>query len=213
MKFTKEDACKDLISKIPSTGETLQLSERSISEQVETLLPLLANEETELADFVAQVLPVFKTADANVRANVSAQVREYKEKNPVQTPPKKVDSPKEDDAMAQALARIAELEKKNAENEKKVKLSSRRAEVASKMKEKGVKNKEWVDSFLDTVSLEGEEFDIEAKVESYVKIYNLSNADYDPEATPRRAGGGKGADKELGDIIKGASDFVKSQRL
>ena len=94
MKFTKEEACKDLMSKIPTKGETLQLSERSINEQLETLMPLLANDETELEAFVTSVLPIFKTADANISANVSAQVEDYKEKNPI-TPPKKEEETKE----------------------------------------------------------------------------------------------------------------------
>lgn len=211
MKFTKEDACKDLMSQIPTKGETLQLSERSINEQLETLMPLLANDETELADFVASVLPVFRTADANVRANVSAQVKEYKEKNPVVE--KKPEETKNDDAMSKALARIEELERKNAENEKKVKLSARRAEIVSKMKEKGVKDKEWIDDFLDQVSYDGEEFDVEAKVESYVKMYNKSLAIVDNEYTPKGPRGKNGENKELDDVIKGASEFLKSQRL
>ena len=211
MKFTKDDACKDLMSQIPTKGETLQLSERSINEQLETLMPLLANDETELADFVNSVLPIFRTADANVRANVSAQVKEYKEKNPVVV--KTVEEPKNDEAMSKALARIEELERKNAENEKKVKLSERRSEIVSKMKEKGVKDKEWIDDFLDQVSYDGEDFDVEAKVESYVKMYNKSLAIVDNDYTPRGARGKNGENKELDDVIKGASDFLKAQRL
>jgi hypothetical protein len=214
MKFTKEEACKDLMSQIPTKGETLQLSERSINEQLETLMPLLANDETELADFIASVLPVFRTADANVRANVSAQVKDYKEKNPVTPIVKKEDEkPAEDDAMAKALARIEELERKNAENERRAQLSTRRSEVVSKMKEKGVKDKDWINAFLDEVSLDGENFDVDAKVESYVKMYNKSLAIVDPDVTPQGAGGGRGEDKALTDVIKGASAFVKSQRL
>lgn len=211
MKFTKDDACKDLMSQIPTKGETLQLSERSINEQLETLMPLLANDETELADFVNSVLPIFRTADANVRANVSAQVKEYKEKNPVVA--KTVEEPKNDEAMSKALARIEELERKNAENEKKVRLSARRSEIVSKMKEKGVKDKEWIDDFLDQVSYDGDDFDVEAKVESYVKMYNKSLAIVDNDYTPRGARGKNGENKELDDVIKGASEFLKAQRL
>ena len=215
MKFTKEDACKDLAAKIPHKGQTLNLSERSINEMLDTLMPLLANDETELDAFVASVLPTFRTADGNVKNDVSVGIKNYKDNNPiVQTPSKKDDDEqKVDDAMAKALARIEELERKNAENEKKSQLSLRRAEIVSKMKEKGVKDKEWVNELLDNVSIDGSEFDIDAKVESYVKMYNKSLAMNDPDATPRGAGGGNGEDKALNDIIKGASDFVKSQRL
>ena len=213
MKFTKEDACKDLMSKIPSAGETLQLSERSISEQVETLLPLLANEETELADFVASVLPVFKTADANVRASVSAQVREYKEKHPTQEPQKPNKKQDGDDEVAKLIARITELEKKNAENEKTKTLAQRRSAIAAIMKEKGVKNGEWINDFLDAVSLEGDEFDANAKAESYVKIYNKQQSTVRPDVTPDDPTGGGGKDKYLDEVIKGASEYVKAQNL
>lgn len=214
MKFTKEDACKELTAKIPQKGQTLNLSERSINEMLDTLMPLIANDETELADFVTNVLPTFRTADGNVRNDVSVGIKNYKDNNPV-TPPKKDDiqKPDEDDAMAKALARIEELEKKNAENERKAQLSSRRNEIISKMKEKGVKDREWIDDFLNEVSIDGAEFDMEAKVDSYVRMYNKFHVVADPDATPRNAGGGKGEDKALTEVIKGASDFVKSQRL
>lgn len=214
MKFTKEDACKELTAKIPQKGQTLNLSERSINEMLDTLMPLIANDETELSDFVTNVLPTFRTADGNVRNDVSVGIKNYKDNNPV-TPPKKDDTqkPDEDDAMAKALARIEELERKNAENERKAQLSSRRNEIISKMKEKGVKDREWIDDFLNEVSIDGAEFDMEAKVDSYVRMYNKFHVVADPDATPRNAGGGKGEDKALTEVIKGASDFVKSQRL
>lgn len=210
MKFTKDEASKELTAKIPQAGQTLNLSERSINEMLDKLMPLLANDETELNDFIGNVLPMFVVADGNVKHDVSMGIIDYKEKNPV----KKVEEQKkDDDAMAQALARIAELEKKNADNEKRAKLSERRNEIVSKMKEKGVKDKEWINDFLDQVSYDGEEFDVDAKVESYVKMYNKSLSIVDPDYTPRNTGGNKGGDKELDDVIKGASDFIKSQRL
>lgn len=217
MNFTKEDACKELAAKIPQKGQTLNLSERSINEMLDTLMPLLANDDTELSAFVEQVLPAFRTADGNIKNDVSVGIKDYKEKNPITPAVKKDDDPSkrvaDDDAMAKALARIEELEKKNAENERKAQLSNRRAEVVSKMKEKGVKDKEWINAFLDEVSLDGEGFDVDAKVESYVKMYNKSLAIVDPDITPVDAGKGKREDKELSSVIKGASDFVKSQRL
>lgn len=218
MKFTKEDACKHLTSKFSEKGHTLYISERSINEMLDTLMPLLANDETELEDFVTNVLPAFTTANMNIKNDVSVGIKDYKEKNPIAPVVKKEDDDpskktKEDDAMAKALARIEELERKNAENEKKAQLSNRRAEVVSKMKEKGVKDKEWINAFLDEVSLDGEGFDVDAKVESYVKMYNKSLAIVDPDVTPQNPSGKRGEDKELSNVIKGASDFVKSQRL
>lgn len=215
MKFTKEDACKDLMSKIPTKGETLQLSERSINEQLETLMPLLANDETELADFVASVLPVFKTADANVRANVSAQVKEYKEKNPIQEPPKKQDPPKkEDDEVAKLLERIDALEQKNADNEKAKALAKRRSDVTAIMKEKGVKDGEWINDFLEAVNLEGEDFDATARAESYVKIYNKTMSKIHKNISPEDSDGGGGDDtKRIKSKIEAAKAYATQQGL
>lgn len=214
MKFTKDDACKHLTSKFSEKGQTLYISERSINEMLDTLMPLIANDETELEDFVTNVLPAFTTANMNIKNDVSVGIKDYKEKNPITPAVKKEDEkPAEDDAMAKALARIEELERKNAENERRAQLSTRRSEVVSKMKEKGVKDKDWINAFLDEVSLDGEGFDVDAKVESYVKMYNKSLAIVDPDVTPQGAGRGRGEDKALTDVIKGASEFVKSQRL
>ena len=52
MKFTNEDAYKKLVAKLTANGEKLNLSQRSINEQIEALLPLVANDEMELEDFV-----------------------------------------------------------------------------------------------------------------------------------------------------------------
>ena len=215
MKFTKEDACKDLMSKIPTKGETLQLSERSINEQLETLMPLLANDETELADFITSVLPIFKTADANVRANVSAQVKEYKEKNPIQEPPKKQEpSKKEDDEVAQLLERINALEKKNADNEKAKLLAQRRSDITAIMKEKGVKDGEWINDFLEAVSLDGEDFDAATRAESYVKIYNKTKSKVNKNLSPEESEGGGGDDaKRIKSKIEAAKAYAAQQGL
>ena len=139
MKFTKEDALKELKSKIPTNGEKLNLSERSIKEQIETLLPLMVTEETELDDFVTKVLPIFRTADANVRNDVSVGIKQFKDNNP-KPDDKETPTPTQDgnsDELAKLLQRITELEKKNEETEKSKKISERRSDIISKMQEKG----------------------------------------------------------------------------
>lgn len=213
LKFTKEEAYKELIGAIPNKGEKLNLSERSINEQLDTLMPLLAGEETELSDFIKSVLPVFKTADANVRNDISVGIKDYKDKNPL--PHKKVEKPTdgEDSELSKALKRIEELEKKNAESEHKSLLAQRRSEIISKMSEKGCKDKEWINGFLEEVNLDGEEFDADARAEKYINMYNKAKSYSPNNVTPKPAGGGSGEDKELNDVIKGASDFVKNNSL
>ena len=92
MKFTKDQAYKELVAKMTTNGEKLNLSERSINEQLEALIPLVASEETEINDFIEKCLPIFKTSNANVRNDVSNGIKSYIDANPY----KKVDDVKKE---------------------------------------------------------------------------------------------------------------------
>lgn len=210
-KFTKEDALKELMGAIPNKGERLNLSERSINEQLDTLMPLLAGEETELPAFIASVLPVFKTADANVRNDVSVGIKDYKDKNPL--PTKKQEPTPVNEDLQKALARIEELEKKNAANEHATLLARRRSEIVSKMGEKGCKDTDWINGFLEEVNLEGDEFDANARAEKYIDMYNKAKSFSPKGITPGSPSGGSNANKELNDAISKAAAYAKSTRL
>lgn len=210
MKFTKEEAYKDLVAAMTAKGEKLNLSERSFNEQLDKLIPLVANDETELKDFIASVLPLFKTADANVRNDVSVGINEYKKQNPTTVVPQKVEEKKEDNKeFNELLSRFNALETKMKETEAKENASKVRAQVIAKVKEKGVKDTEWISSLLNDVAIT-EDFDVDAKAEGYVKIYNKMMADFDPSATSGSSVGGKGKNT-VQDVIKAAAEKQKQQ--
>jgi hypothetical protein len=209
MKFTKDDARKELSAQMTAKGEKLNLSERSLNEQLDALIPLVANEEMELTDFVSKVLPIFKTADANVRNDVSAGINDYKKQNPQQPGgQKKVEPTKTDNPLEQ---RLADLEAKLAKAESAAKVSSIKTDIAAKLKEKGVKNDEWTKSLLNEVNI-SEDIDVDAKVDTLLGIYNQMMAQANPNVTPASAGAGN-PNKEIEDAIKEASKIVSSQRL
>lgn len=210
MKFTKEEAYKELVAKMTAKGEKLNLSERSINEQLEKLIALVANDETELSAFVDSVLPFVKTADANVRNDVSVGINEYKKNNPIQEL-KKDPTVKTEDPNAALIERIAAMEKELAESKKQKTLSDIRGSLISEMKKKGVKDDEWIDSFVSEVNIT-EDFDVEAKAEHYVGVYNKMSSKVKSNVTPDGSGSAS-TDKDLSSFIKSASDFVKSQRL
>lgn len=210
MKFTKEEACKELVAKMTAKGEKLNLSERSINEQLEKLIALVANDETELDAFVENVLPFVRTADANVRNDVSVGINEYKKNNPIQEP-KKDPTMKTEDPNAALIERIAAMEKELAESKKQKTLSDIRGSLISEMKKKGVKDDEWIDSFVSEVNIT-EDFDVAAKAEHYVGVYNKMSSKVKSNVTPDGSGGAS-TDKDLSNFIKSASDYVKSQRL
>lgn len=211
MKFTKEDACKELVSRMTAKGEKLNLSERSINEQLDTLMAIVVNDETELADFIDRTLPLFKTADANVRNDVSVGIAKYKENNP--TPPANPQPQQTgaDDDKATLLTRLEaiELELANAKREEQVR--NLHSDISARLRSKGVKDEEWVNALLSEVTI-GDNVDVDAKVESYLNLYNKSHARIERNATPQGANGGNG-DTYVKDIIKMAGEKAKSQRF
>ena len=211
MKFTKEDAYKELVKQMTANGEKLNLSERSVNEQVEALLPLVANDEMELADFVTKTLPMFKTANANVRNDVAQGIREYKDNNPIKPNPTPNPNPKgeQTEEIAQLLARIEKMESESAAVKQREYEDGVRKTITAKLKEKGVKDKEWVNSFLSEITIT-DDFDVDAKVESYLNIYNKAMAFTNPNATPSAAGGRQITED---DTIKRAAEIAKQNRL
>lgn len=209
MKFTKEDAIKELVAKMTAKGEKLNLSQRSMNEQVEHLYTLLVNEELELADFVEKVLPFVKTSDANVRNDVSQGIKDYKSQNPIVEPKKEpIVEPK--DPNKELLERLEALEKKNRENELKLHNQNIKSNLSSKMKELGIKNAKWIDMMLDNVMIT-EDFDVDANATKYLELYNTMQADVDPSVTPNSTQGGK--PDYTTNAIKAAAAMAKANNL
>ena len=213
MKFTKEEAYKELVAKMTTNGETLNLSERSVNEQLENLIGLIANDDTELTDFVDKVLPFIKTADANVRNDVSQGIKAFTSKQKT-TSTKKATEDETETSNDELIERLAKLEKTLEENEQRQKRTQVKTDILTRLKEKGVKNEEWAVALLDEISI-SEDFDVDSKVDSYVKLYNKANADTGGSGgTPRGAGGsGSNKDEQLKNAIKAAASFAKSQNL
>ena len=210
MKFTKEDANKELVARMTAKGEKLNLSQRSMNEQIEALLPLIANDEMELSEFVDKVLPFVKTADANVRNDVSQGIKEYKDANSPIEPPKPNDPPKPTDPNAALLARLEALEKKNQESEIALRTQGIKANLSTKMKELGIKNDKWIEMMLGNVAIT-DDFDVDAKATSYLELYNSMLSDVDPNVTPHGTGGSK--PDYTANAIKAAAELAKSQNL
>ena len=211
MKFTKEDASKELVARMTAKGEKLNLSQRSMNEQVEHLYTLIANEEMELADFVEKVLPFVKTSDANVRNDVSQGIKDYKTQNPIAEPKKEPTVKVEPtDHNKELLERLEALEKKNRENELKLHNQNVKTNLSSKMKELGIKNAKWIDMMLDNIAIT-DDFDIDTNAKKYLELYNTMQADVDPSVTPNSTQGGK--QDYTTNAIKAAAAVAKANNL
>lgn len=216
MKFTKDDAYKELVAKMTAKGEKLNLSERSINEQLESLIPLIASEDTEIADFIEKALPFFKTADANVRNDVSVGINKYKSENPVKQVQQTQETPPTNenkvDANDELLKRLADLESKLEQQEKDKRTANIRSEIISKLKEKGVEDTEWSNSLISEIYIT-DDFNVDEKVESYLKLYNKSKSNVNPNASPEGASAGGKQNDRLTQAIAAAAQLAKSQRL
>lgn len=208
MKFTREQANKELVAKMTANGEKLSVSDRTINEHLDTLMPLMG-EEMELQDFVEKCLPLFKSTDANVRNDVSVGIREYKAANPVAEPQKTSQEPtaQRGGEYADLLKRIEELENEKARASKEKKVGTIKEEIVSKLKSKGVKDDEWINALLSEVTVT-EDFQVDAKVESYLGLYNKQNAMIDPIQTPVIPKGGK--NQLLDDALAEAESYAKN---
>jgi hypothetical protein len=213
MKFTQTDAAKKIRSTLTKGGKTCFLSDRTISEQLETLMKMLVNDETELDDFVSQVEPFFKTANGGAQNDQSEFVKKWNEDHPEPSTTHKTDpegttstASAQNPDLAALMAKVKELEEKQAAADKAKSLSEKKNELIAKLKDKGVKDEEWITSFLGEVSI-SEDVDVDAKVESYLKLYNKGKASQGGGATPLNPQ----SQGESLDVLKQASEMAKQR--
>ena len=213
MKFTKEEAFEKLKGLLTNNGKKdLQMSERSVNEQLEVLMPLIANDEMELDDFIGKVKTSFEVMNSNAKKDNSDFVKEWEKNHPVTEPPKN-DPPKNNepsDAMAALLKRIDELEKKNAERDKEAVLVQKRKDLLKAMKDKGIKDENWSKSFIEEISIT-EDFDVDAKADAYLKIYNKSQAGQTGSGSTPFGSSSNGGDPNRKDPLAAARAIIEQR--
>lgn len=212
MKFTKDEAFEKLKGILTNSGKKpLRMSEKSVKKQLETLIPLIANDEMELDDFIGKVKETFSTMNSNAEKDNADFIKEWEKNHPE---PKKDPDPKDDhknepdEKMAKLINRLEELERKETEREHEKMISKKRKELLSAMKEKGVKNDEWAKLLASKISIT-DTTDIDAEAEDLVKIYNQSEASKGGEV---RTPGGTGGNNKPEDIFAGAREYMKRLR-
>lgn len=206
MKFTKEDAIKELKSQLSSKVEKIDKWERTITENVETLIALVGEDSTiELTDFVAKAIPLFNTTqgmlrkeNADVAKGLEQQITELKAQLEKKEPTKQKEPT--DDVKA-LLQRLETLENESKQAKLKVKLQDVRKSLIDKLKEKGVKDNEWANLMLDNITLT-EDLDVDTKAADLLKLYNKSQSKPNASVTPQGTGNGNGDNKGEFDDVK-----------
>lgn len=195
MKFTKEDAIKELVARFKAKDKDLDLL-RTVTEHVENTIQLVSHdEELELDSFVGTVEKMLSSSVGLMRHQVSvavqnkdAEISELKKKITANQEPPTPNHPNNPEVNA-LMERLKKLEDERDQNEKSRKISEKRNSLISKIKEGGVKNEEWINDTLAKVSI-SEDMDVEVESKSYIDMYNkyFSNSPHD--VTPRKARGG-----------------------
>lgn len=197
MKFTQSELLEKLKAKLTAGGKKLAISEKTLTSQVETLYKYGVKEETELEDFVKEVLPTLETLEGNYRKDNSEFIKKWEKEHPdtkptppaPPTPPMDPKNPNGGDERLEALLKAVEdLKKDISESKRQKTISEKRASLIAKFKEKGVKDEEWITQYLDDTAI-NEETDIDEKAEKALKLYNKSQSKHDPDPTPTPPGG------------------------
>ena len=187
MKFTKEDAVKELTAKITPKVKEINKWERTIKENVETLCTLLGDDsEIELDDFISKAIPLFDTTAGFIRKEnadfAKSSEDKYKNADAVSKEPKKQEPTSELEMLKQQMEALTnklnsyETEKKNA---------SFKQTFLAKMKEKGI-NEDWTNKLLEKIKFD-ENVDIDSEVSDLASLYNKQNADTPPNITPKKS--------------------------
>lgn len=215
MKFTKDEAYKDLVGKLTEKGEKLNLSERTLKRQLETLIKFVANDEMELEDFVKEVLPDIKELDGQYRKDNSDFIKEWERSHSATTPAEQrstqtqPQSKTDNTEMSALLERLAALENETKAAKREKAISEAKHNLRKSLKDKGVKDSEWLDLMLQKVAIT-EDFDVEQESDYYLKLYNKSNP-IPSGVTPKGANGG-GENPQVNSSIKAASEMAKRKR-
>ena len=217
MKFTKEDAVKELTAKLTPSVENISKWERTIKENVETLCAILGeNSDIELADFVTKAMPLFNTTAGFIRKENSDLAKIFKteiddlkakleNKNVPPTPPTPPSNPNEE-----LMKRLEALELENKRNKDELAQREVRSKLFAKMKEKGIKSDKWIEGMLSKATLTAD-MDVDATAKEYLEIYNGLIADVNPNITPNNPNGKP--TEYANDTIKAAAALAKQNSL
>ena len=206
MKFTKEEAGKEIAAKLSKSVENIGAWDRTIRENVETLWGILGEEnEIELGDFVTKALPLFNTTAGFMRKTNADLAKSYEEKIEVLKKNQPQPSPTPD-PNKELIERLAALEKANEEQKTKLAIDAKRQELTDKLKEKGVKDAKWINDLFGLVSVQADT-DVDAEVDKYVNLYNSSRSRYNSNVTPSSSK--NDPDDYVNSTIKNAVNIVK----
>lgn len=208
MKFTKEQAIKELEAMIPAKDKELDLG-RTISEAVDNSMELIGEDsEMELSDFVVKVFKQVKSSiglthseNSKVANKMQEQIAQLQKqidgKQKQKTQEGNDDSKSEDPTIKELMDKLTKMEEKMQRSETENAIAEKRNQLVAKMGE-SIKDKGWIEDYLKEISITAET-DVEAKAKDFVAFYNKT-----------QSGGGRMTPKPTNGNDDAADSYVKS---
>lgn len=201
MKFTKNDIFEKLKGELTKNGKTPRVSDRSIDSTLEILMPILVNDETELEDFYKIALPIMVLQDGNIEKDNADFIKKLKPVEEARKPDEKTPPVVGDETIAELKSKLEKFESMYETEKRNRTIGALKRSLKTKLKEKGVSDEEWLDTLIPELNIT-EDFDVESKIDSYVKIFNKSKANTPIDVTPLNPSGGTSERKVNWDDVK-----------
>lgn len=184
MKFTEEEAYKELVAKMTNNGKSpLQAQERTLKAMLARDYKAFVNEETELTDFIADNLPVYTEYNGEARKVNADYIKEHGFIKPREEKPKGNEPKSELEIL---MAEMAEIKQAFESSKKEKTIAQKKEELVSKMKELGVKNEDWAKTMVNKMSI-SEDTDVETEANDFLQIYNKFQAGTKNDVTPENS--------------------------
>lgn len=208
--FTKQELADNLRSELTKNGKHLAISQQTLQNQVDALFDLLVTDESDIADVVTKIKPMFSTLNGNYEKDNADFAKKWKQEHPEPNKPKP--QPKEEpiegnEQMAELLKEFQSLKAELASSKTEKAIEAKRTALTQAFAEKGIKDEAWVSSYLKKLNVK-EDTDIEAEAADALAFYNISHANVNPAPSPTGAGNG-GEDKDIEDY---AAKITKSMK-
>lgn len=200
MKFTKEQAFEKLKGELTKGGKSLRMTDRTINAMLDTLIPLIVNDETELDKFVTDTLPSFVGANGNMEHDYADFVKNYKPAPDPNPNPNPKPNPN-DDVLSEMRKKLEEMEKTLREEQLQKTINDVKVRLKDAMKTKGIKEEKWIEKYVSEIGLTAD-LDVDAKAASALEIYNLSQAAAQPPTPYIPRGSSSANDDKLWDDVK-----------
>lgn len=209
--FTKQELADTLRTELTQNGKHLAISQQTFANQVDNLFDLLVTDESDIADVVAKIKPMFTTLNGNYEKDNADFAKRWAEQHPEpKKEPKKEPKQKttqEDDRFAALLEEFQSLKAELASSKAEKLISEKRSALAQAFADKGIKDEAWVSSYLKKLNVQ-EGTDIEAEATDALAFYNISRANVNPAPSPSGAGNGG----EAKEIEAYAAEIAKSMK-